>query len=70
MGFLALGLARDPGCGGDVDAPSSGVNAPCTRDKDCTGDLSCVHGVCTSPSQDGGPKDGTADSAADAPAND
>ena len=44
----ALALGRDPGCGG-ADSPSSGVNAPCTRSKDCTGGLVCAEGVCTEP---------------------
>ena len=44
LGALALG--RDPGCGG-ADSPSSGVNAPCTRSKDCSNDLVCAEGVCT-----------------------
>ena len=44
LGALALG--RDPGCGG-ADSPSSGVNAPCTRSKDCSGGLVCMEGVCT-----------------------
>jgi hypothetical protein len=42
----ALGLAQDPSCGG-TDSPTSGVNAPCTRDKDCSGGLSCREGICT-----------------------
>jgi hypothetical protein len=45
----ALGFSsgsRDPGCGG-ADSPSSGPNAPCTRTKDCGGDLVCTEGVCT-----------------------
>jgi hypothetical protein len=46
LGALALG--RDPGCGGS-DQPSSGVNAPCTRSKDCNRDLVCAEGVCTEP---------------------
>jgi hypothetical protein len=44
----ALALGRDPGCGG-ADSPSSGVNAPCTRTKDCTFGLVCTEGVCTEP---------------------
>ncbi len=46
LGALALG--RDPGCSGS-DSPSSGVNAPCTRTKDCNGGLVCMEGVCTEP---------------------
>lgn len=44
----ALGLGRDPGCGG-AESPSSGVNAPCTRSKDCGAGLVCMEGVCTEP---------------------
>jgi hypothetical protein len=44
FGFSSAG--RDPGCGGS-DSPSSGPNAPCTRTKDCGGDLVCTGGVCT-----------------------
>lgn len=43
---LALGLSRDPGCGG-VDDPQGGTNAPCTRHSDCRSGLSCSEGVCT-----------------------
>jgi len=49
VSFSAFGLGsarRDPGCGG-ADSPSSGPNAPCTRTKDCGGDLVCMEGVCT-----------------------
>jgi hypothetical protein len=46
LGIAAYGVAHDPGCG-SVDSTSSGVNAPCTRDKDCRGDLVCEKGVCT-----------------------
>jgi hypothetical protein len=45
-GVAALGLARDPSCGG-TDSPTSGVNAPCTRDKDCSGALLCREGICS-----------------------
>jgi hypothetical protein len=45
---VALGLARGPGCGSDDDAPG-GVNAPCTRGKDCASELVCVQGVCVHP---------------------
>lgn len=49
VGFSGSGVARrDPGCGG-ADSPSSGPNAPCTRTKDCGGDLVCTEGVCTEP---------------------
>jgi hypothetical protein len=43
---IALGMARDPGCGGGVESPSGSINAPCTRDKDCQGGLVCREGVC------------------------
>jgi hypothetical protein len=43
---LSLGLGHEPGCGG-ADSPSSGLNAPCTRSKDCSSSLVCSEGVCT-----------------------
>jgi hypothetical protein len=44
---LVAGVGRgEPGCGG-AESPSSGPNAPCTRTKDCGGDLVCAEGVCT-----------------------
>jgi hypothetical protein len=46
--MVALGLGRDPGCGGG-DTPSGGVNAPCTRSKDCSSGLVCSEGVCSEP---------------------
>ena len=46
-----VGLARDPGCGGD-DEEKRGLNGPCTRSKDCNAGLECNQGVCTEP--DGG----------------
>jgi len=51
--FSAFGFGRDPGCGG-ADSPSSGPNAPCTRTKDCGGDLVCMEGVCTEPDSGAG----------------
>jgi hypothetical protein len=48
LSALGLGGARDPGCGGS-DSPESGPNAPCTRTKDCGGNLVCTEGVCTDP---------------------
>lgn len=45
---IALAFARDPGCGG-VDSTESGINGPCTRDKDCKDHLTCERGVCTGP---------------------
>jgi hypothetical protein len=51
---LTLGLSHDPSCGG-VDSPTSGPNAPCTRDKDCRDGLVCSGGVCAVP--DAGPAD-------------
>ena len=50
---IALVFARDPGCGG-VESTESGINAPCTRDKDCKDDLTCERGVCTGPEIDAG----------------
>jgi hypothetical protein len=59
-------LSRDPGCGGGVDSEPSGVNAPCTRDKDCGDGLKCTDGVCTSPTpHDAGSESGAKDAAAD-----
>ena len=49
---LALGLIlglHDPSSCGGVESPTSGVNAPCTRDKDCSAGLVCASGVCTQP---------------------
>jgi hypothetical protein len=62
---LAL-LATSLGCS-DVDSSSSGANAPCTRDYDCEGDLTCQQGVCAAPEGDGGSVDASAgkDAAAD-----
>jgi hypothetical protein len=67
----AVAIARDPSCGG-TDSPASGVNAPCTRDKDCADGLSCEHGVCTQGDAGAAPDaqgdaQGDADQAPDAP---
>ncbi|MDB4942520.1 MAG: hypothetical protein JWP97_2054 [Labilithrix sp.] len=62
VSIAGLGLGRDPGCGGG-DSPSSGLNGPCTRNKDCGGELACREGVCTTP--DGGAPDASAEDAAD-----
>jgi len=65
VGIAALGVANDPSCGG-VDSTPSGVNAPCTRDKDCRGDLTCEKGVCTPPAHgDAGSEGGSGDAARD-----
>jgi hypothetical protein len=58
--FVALGLSRDPGGCGGVDAPQNGTNAPCTRNSDCKGDLTCSEGVCVDPNAEPTPpaKDG------------
>jgi hypothetical protein len=48
-----LGSLRGPGCG-DLDSPSAGVNAPCTRDHDCHAHLACVRGVCDDGTRDAG----------------
>jgi len=45
---LGSGARHEPGCGG-ADSPSGGVNAPCTRTKDCQGSLTCDQGVCVDP---------------------
>jgi len=55
---VALGAMRDP-CG--TDTSTVGVNAACTRTKDCDEGLSCVGGVC-SPPDSGAPADGSLDS--------
>jgi hypothetical protein len=52
VALVALGFARDPGCG-NVDAPAGVQNAPCTRTADCRKGLICVEGVCSEP--DAGP---------------
>ena len=59
VAFVALGLSRDPGCGG-VDDPEGGPNAPCTRTSDCRTRLVCLEGVCREP--DAGQVSGTRDS--------
>ena len=68
---ISLMLGQDPGCGG-VDSPSGTVNAPCTRDKDCRGGLTCREGVCAeldagpltdAASADGGSQDAARDGA-------
>ncbi len=51
---MLLGLAHDPGGCGSVDSSSSGLNAPCTRSKDCSGHLVCTQGVCTDDDADSG----------------
>jgi hypothetical protein len=66
LGLALLGLMRDPSCGG-VDTPASGVNAPCTRDKDCQLGLVCASGVCEGTDAaapiDGGGDEGSAQDA-------
>ena len=51
-GFACLSLAACASGCGNVDSSSGGVNAPCTRDYDCAGGLSCVSGVCAGPVDD------------------
>ena len=46
LAVMSLGLAREPACGG-ADSPSSALNAPCTRSKDCSAGLQCTEGVCS-----------------------
>jgi hypothetical protein len=72
---VALGLSREPGCGG-VDDPQGGKNAPCTRDSDCKSTLKCSEGVCVdrstsvTPPPDSGTSDsGTIDSGAETDAS-
>lgn len=76
LATIFVGLMRGPGCG-EVDSPEYGANAPCTRDKDCAGDLACVQGVCVPPSvgndasiNDDAAADAAPDAIADAAAND
>jgi hypothetical protein len=58
-----FGALRGPGCG-DLDSPSAGANAPCTRDRDCHAQLACVRGVCADKSPaDAGAEAATADAA-------
>ncbi len=46
---VLLGIAaHDPSCG-SVDSSSKGLNAPCTRAKDCAAGLVCPSGVCVLP---------------------
>ena len=52
---LAVGLLHDPSCGGSDEGAASGVNAPCTRDRDCKERLRCAQGVCEP--QDAAPPD-------------
>jgi hypothetical protein len=67
---FAFAALRDP-CG--TDTSPEGVNAACTRTKDCEEGLSCVGGVCSlsdaSPTTDGG-IDSSQDSGSDGSAAD
>jgi hypothetical protein len=65
VAVVALGMIRDPGCGGP-DSPSSGPNAPCTRSKDCFTGLECVQGVCIAPDAGAAPSDAGVDAEAEA----
>jgi len=56
---VAIGLSRDPGCGGPDD-PQGGKNAPCTRNSDCKSGLTCSEGVCVDTSTPATPVDGGA----------
>jgi len=47
VSLLGVAGLRGPGCGGDDH--EHGVNAPCTRPKDCAPPLLCVSGVCEEP---------------------
>jgi len=58
VALVALGVSRDPGCGG-IDNPQGGTNAPCTRSSDCGGSLVCLAGVCRDHDED---DDGSLDS--------
>ncbi len=70
---LAVGATlRGPSCG-DVDSPTSGIHAPCTRDRDCNSGLVCTEGVCVP--EDAGASDASAvdasssDAVSDAPSD-
>lgn len=52
VSLLGVAGLRDPGCGGDD--VEHGVNAPCTRAKDCTPPLLCVSGACEEAAADAG----------------
>lgn len=45
-------LVGPSSCG--LESGTGGVGAPCTRDRDCQGDLVCRRGVCALPEVDGG----------------
>ncbi|MBX3248130.1 MAG: hypothetical protein KF901_13205 [Myxococcales bacterium] len=45
-------LVGPSSCG--LESGTGGVGAPCTRDRDCEGDLVCRRGVCALPEVDGG----------------
>jgi hypothetical protein len=53
VSLLGIAGLRGPGCGGDDH--EHGVNAPCTRPKDCAPPLLCVSGVCEEPDADAAP---------------
>ncbi|MGO9714060.1 MAG: hypothetical protein ACLQBL_34715 [Polyangiaceae bacterium] len=67
LGLACISLgARGSGCGLS-SSPAGGVNAPCTRNYDCSGDLSCLSGVCTGPLEDSGtPPEGGVEAGMDA----
>ncbi len=53
--LVALAAGFGLGCSSE-DTEAAGVNAACTRDKDCQQGLACTGGVCTP--QDAGSKAG------------
>ena len=66
--ILVLGTVLGAGCA-DPDSQSAGVNAPCTRDRDCRAKLACMRGVCVDPNApdagDAGDAAGARDAAGD-----
>lgn len=46
VAVVVLGFLGIPACGSDHG--QGGLNAPCTRSKDCERDLVCEKGVCSS----------------------
>ena len=62
LAVMSLGLACELACS-STDSPSSGLNAPCTRSKDCSSSLVCAQGVCSEPDAGLVSEDGGADAA-------
>jgi hypothetical protein len=60
---VAIAVSRDPGC--DTQTAPGGINAPCTREKDCSSGLQCTGGVCVSNEAGPPPADAGEDAASD-----